>query len=365
MVQNEPGSLERYSEFAKHVRHIISRKRESTVNPESAKKFRQVHQYLERANEDTLLQNILPLIIKPSRTVRSRVRSANLEFDERAAVHQEEQEQENTQEQDGMNETMREVAGVRPNGAQGSELCELQEEPEYVVSSFWEDGLLAKMNSEFRKSFLPRHNDEELTKAMAKVDGMTNPRPDYTYGIRIDLSRVPDGVSVSWYTNYLLEIVPILHHPFFIIEGKSDSGSQAEAENQVCRGGATLVNAARQLFERIGMPDESATGPDQRTFVYSATLSPGLMDIWVHWAELRVTGGPLFHMHVIESVSLKSPGAVGKLRRITHNILDWGCVDRSPSLGKIYNQVYEYERKQVVVNTSNKKRRIHSGSVLS
>ena len=373
MLQNEPGSLEKYPEFAKHVQHIINRKRESTTNPESAKKFRQVHQYLERANEDTLLQNILPLIIKPSRTVRSRV---YLESDGRGAARQEEQEQgakqeeertqeaECTQEQNGMDRPMRNDAEVRVRDAQGSRLCQPQGELEYVVSSFWEDGLLAKMNCEFRKSFLPRHNnDEELAKAMAKVDGMTNPRPDYTYGIRINQYRVPDDVSVSWYTDVLLEIVPILHHPFFIIEGKSDRGSQAEAENQVCRGGATLINAARQLLERIGMPDDSATGPDQRTFVYSATLSPGLMDIWVHWAELRATGGPIFHMHVLESVSLKSPGAVGKLRRITHNILDWGCVDRSPSLRKIYDQIYEYERRQVIVDSSNKRRRVNNDSM--
>ena len=66
---------------------------------------------------------------------------------------------------------------------------------------------------------------------MAKVDGMTNPKPDSTYGVHIDHYPILDDVTVSAYIDFLLAIVPILHHAFLIIEGKSDSGSKAEAEN--------------------------------------------------------------------------------------------------------------------------------------
>ena len=241
-----------------------------------------------------------------------------------------------------------------------------QEHEEYTVESFWDDGLAVKVDSEFRKGFLPtKGKDEELSRAMAKVDGMTNPKPDFTYGLRIDHYPIPDDVTMSAYIDPLLEVVPILHHPFFIIEGKSDSGSKAEAENQACRGGAALINAARQLREKIGARDTEVAGPDEQTYVYSATFIPGLMDIWVHWAEVRPMHRLLFHMHQLDSIALHIHGAPGKLRMIIHNILDWGCVDRSPQIQEVYNQIFEYERTTIGENrrqrakkTPTKKRRV-------
>ena len=304
------------------------------------------------------------MIIKPCRAVKSRVRADAVEPYEEAQYHIHDQEdkedgedQEDVEDQEGQRDGLErnmwtdDIAGtygqVAEQQGEGSTPAPMlaQEEPEFSVASFWDDGLAVKVDCQFRRSFLPaREKDEKLTKAMAKVDGMTNPKPDYTYGLRIDHYAIPDDVILSAYIDFLLEVVPILHHSFFIIEGKSDSGSKAEAENQVCRGGATLVNAARQLLERIGARGIEATGPDQRTFIYSATLSPGLMDISVHWAEVREKARPIFHMHRLDSIPLYGAGAVGRLRRITHNILDWGCVDRSPQIQEVYSQIFAYER---------------------
>ena len=378
--QNEDGALQKYPSFERSVQKTINRKRESSINPDSAKKFQQVNRYYERANENTFLHNILPMIIKPGRTRKSRVCADALELDGARQYQtqiQEGQEDQEGQEEDAERHVCEDDAADDAGSTyaqvveQGREESDLgpglaQEQQEYSVESFWDDGLAIKVDCEFRKSFLPaREKDEELARAMAKVDGMTNPKPDYTYGLRIDHYPIPEDVTVSAYIDFLLEVVPILHHPFFIIEGKSDSGSKAEAENQACRGGAALVNAARQLLERIGARDAEATGPDQQTFVYSATLSPGLMDIWVHWAEIRTMAHrPVFHMHRLDSISLHGYGAAGKLRKITHNILDWGCVDRSPQIQKVYNQIFAYERtndaerrKQLAEKTPNKKRK--------
>ena len=375
--QNEEGALQKYPSFEELVQKTITRKRMSFVNPDSAKKFQQVNRYYERANEDTFLFNILPLIIKPGRTVKSRVCADALELHQAAQYQiQEERDQEDQEGQeegaeghvckdDAANDTGHIYGQVAEQGGGESGLKSglAQEEQELTVESFWEDGLAVKVDCEFRKNFLPTsEKDEELVKAMAKVDGMTNPKPDYTYGLRIDRYPIPDDVTVSFYINFLLEVVPILHHPFFIIEGKSDSGSKAEAENQACRGGAALVNAARQLLERIGARTE-ATGPDQQTFIYSATLSPGLMDFWVHWAEVREKAKPIFHMHWLDSIPLRGDGALGKLRKITHNILDWGCVDRSRQNEEVYDQIFAYERKmeaerkQLAEKTPTKKRK--------
>ena len=375
--QNEEGALQKYPDFQKLVQKTIKQKRESTVNPDSARKFPKVLQYYERANENTFLYNILPLIIKSSRTVKSRVRAdaPELHGDEQyqSQDHEDKEGQEGQGKipehhdwRDDTTATYGELAEQEGDGfGLGSRLA--QEETEYSIASFWDDGLAVKVDCEFRKSFLPtREKDDELAKAMAKVDGMTNPKPDYTYGLRIDHYPTPDDVTVSAQIQYLLEIAPILHHPFFIIEGKSDSGSKAEAENQACRGGALLVNAARILLERIRARarDTEPTGPDQQTFIYSATLSPGLMDFWVHWAEVRTTALPIFHMHRLDSIPLNGDGAFGQLRRITHNILDWGCIDRSPQVQNVYNRIFAYERandeerrKQLAEKTPTKKRK--------
>lgn len=82
-----------------------------------------------------------------------------------------------------------------------------------------------------------------------------------------------------------MEVAHGQNHSFFIIEGKSNKGSHTDAENQARRGGATLVNAARILYDRISMED--VTGADERTFVFSATVTPEFMAIWVHWAERK------------------------------------------------------------------------------
>ena len=81
---------------------------------------------------------------------------------------------------------------------------------------------------------------------------------------------------------------------------------------------------------------------------------------------------PVFHMHRLDSVSLHGYGAAGKLRRITHNILDWGCVDRSPQVQEVYNQIFAYERtndaerrKQLAEKTPTKKRKVNDRSAWS
>ena len=279
-------------------------------------KFQEVHKYYERANEDAFLQKILPMISKPCSMIKSRVRADALEPHEEAQYQVHDQDDEDDQEgeanvesqakleyQEGPRDnserkmwkdatigTHRQMADQQREGSSPA-----QEAPEFSVTLLWDDGLAVKVNCEFRKSFLPaRDNDEELTKAMAKVDGMINSKPDHIYGLRIDHYPIPHDVTLSAHINSLLEVVPTLHHPFFIIEGRSNSGSKAEVENQACRGGATLVKAARELLEKIGTRSTEATGPDQQTFVYSATLSPGLIDIWVHWAEVREKARPIF-----------------------------------------------------------------------
>lgn len=338
--------MSRYPKFEKDVRQILNGARSSLLNPDSANRFQRNHEYYARANEDTFLQNILPSIIKTKRTVESRVRARAAESPEEATLGKSDSSTTTRFLTKEALDTQTPIEGIS------------EKEKEYSDQYFQDDGLVVKINGEFRKTFLPnRFGDEgmdiELTKAMAKVDGMTNPRPDYTYGLRIDKHPIPSDVLVSPQIDFLLEVVPIMHHPFFMIEGKGDRGSMAEADNQACRGGATLVNAARILLERIGEPDVS--GADDRTFVFSATLCPGLMEIWVHWAEVsrqdqteqkQIGRGVTFHMNRLASKALNDDGSAGILRKMLHNILDWGCINRDQKLSNMYDKIFAFERRQ-------------------
>lgn len=136
-----------------------------------------------------------------------------------------------------------------------------------------------------------------------------------------------------------LEVLKDVYHAFLILEGKSNEGSPQEAINQACRAGAALVRAARLLREALGEADFQ--GADHRTFVFSATMSPGLMEIWAHWAE--VSGETTtFHKAIDDEQHF------GHLRRILHNILDWGCGARLDEQEPVHQAIVAYEQRQRV-----------------
>ena len=141
----------------------------------------------------------------------------------------------------------------------------------------------------------------------------------------------------------LLDIAPGIQDPFFIVDGKAEAGSLADAQNQACRGGATLINAARLLQDMMKAPD--VKGADARTLVFSATMSPGLVQIWVHWAEV-LTSGVRFHMNHVASRSLDEPDQVVQCRIIIHNILEWGVNTRRPALSLFHDQLNQHQRRQ-------------------
>ncbi len=128
-----------------------------------------------------------------------------------------------------------------------------------------------------------------------------------------------------------------------------------------------MVNASRQLLAKLGRMD--TLGPDQDTFIYSVTMESKVMDIWVHWAEVRKNGQGHevhFHMNAIASKSLTDDEALPFLRRILHNILDWGCLDRDGMLKEWYQSLDTHEKRlhdQRVADgqktQDNKKRKTH------
>ena len=184
---------------------------------------------------------------------------------------------------------------------------------------------------------------EEITKHLEKDKGMTNPRPDMTFGLK----REEDSftTSIPQHILDLLWIAPGIHHPFLILEGKSHSGSSATAENQARRGGATLVKASRALWAIVegnistlpDLSDQEANGladtddetcpvkPDLRSFVFSITISPTNFSIWVHWYDM---GNHHYHMNLVESWSLQNSKGPAQIRWAWHNIIEFGVWTR-------------------------------------
>lgn len=297
MLFQGSSAWDKYPDFKEHVRSVVNMPRPSGVKARSVKKLQEKSEFYKGANEDTILREILPLIIKPERRVYKN----------------------------------------------GNDFIEKDVE-QWAVDDYWEDGLGIEVNRLFRKmdllpnAYLDLGLAKKIAEALVKEDGMKEPKPDCVYGIRPTRFPKPDG---TLHTHPYLEIVHQIHQAFLIVEGKSEQGQISQAENQACRGAATLINAARMLLSELGVED--VVGPDSRTYIYFVTQDAKIMEIYVHWAEVG-TGPVRYHMNRICSKSLNDDSALEMLRRVLHNILDWGLVDRYEDLKQRYDMLYEKEK---------------------
>ena len=308
----DPKALKKYPEFHGMVLDIVDGERYSEMKQRSIERVQHYGYLCDETNEATFLHTILPLILKVDRTVKL--------------------------EQNKATENSLELAGDGDSVVQDPQ-------PGHVYGSrdWCEDGIFAVVDQDFRKDSLPHcFADEDLARIMKKVDGMTTPRPDRCYGLAANWIRGPQGVQLDAELQALLETCPHLSHPFFLIEGKSNNGSKIDAQNQARRGGASLVNAARQLLNKIGEVPTIANGVDDRNFVFSATIYPGGMGIWVHWAELE-NGSPWFHMNLLKSLSLDDPQHISDSRSILNNIMCWGCDLDTRHLKELHQKVYAWQ----------------------
>ena len=308
LFQDDYPVLDGYPEFKNLVRSILDRPRHSMmdtkVDPEEYNCFRRTHSIHQADNEDTVLEILLPFIYKDKRQVLK--------------VHEDGKE-------------------------------------EWISEAFVTNRLFKITNQEFHRDLTPSWNEQiaplsgDLQKAMQKDSKTKNPKPDRAFGTATDQLNLPGGLLLSENIRYALEVMPNLHFPFLVIEGTAARGSLIEAKNQACRAGATLVNAARILLARTGEADVSP-GPDDRTFVFSATVDPNLMIIWCHWAEIPEPGTDRkvrFHMSRLADRAFVDEDQFGQLRKNFHNILDWGVGERVQEKVKVwYEKIVEYEKEQ-------------------
>ncbi|KAL8993919.1 MAG: hypothetical protein Q9169_005983 [Polycauliona sp. 2 TL-2023] len=301
LCQNDREAFAKYPKFEEQVWGILNRKRVSSVDPVDFKEFEIAWDEYKDKNEDTVLNKLLPFFIKEKRTVS--------------------------------------IEGTADT------------EDAKAVVSFLKSGLVEISNREFQRTCVPFQQDgspvdKVLVDALAKIDGITNPKPDRTYGISMKKHLFPsEGFPIPPEIAAWLQIMRDIHHAFFILEGKSFQGNMLDAWNQVNRGGATMNSAIRRILATLGFPN--IVGADHRSFVFSATLCPGYMDIWVHWVEVPAPGAlPNYHMTKLVSKSLDDEESFGKLRKYLHNILDWGCGSRFTGLQSMYDGIVSYKERQ-------------------
>ena len=295
-MRQDDFALERYSHFAEKLKKILYADRTSAMKASSVQRTTITQQTYNTQNEATLTTNLLPLILKPCRSVEMQPKQdPKPPFESSLPVV--------------------EGPSLKPN---------LNDK---VDRYFLDDGLLTFANKDFSRSLLP-------IKEMEKSPGLSTPRPDYIYGFHRGLFQLPFDTGPRCDISALLDVVHGMRFAFLIIEAKSDNGSLAEAVNQACRGGATLINTHRLLLAKTRPKDfVIEEGPDQDTFVFSCTMGPTTLDIYAHWAEVQHDGNIIYHMNHLAQHGLRSGGdALLSLRRHLHNILDWGIEIRLEAL---------------------------------
>ena len=200
-------------------------------------------------------------------------------------------------------------------------------------------GIFCQTEQPLRRGFLP-HNyptgnlSQKDIAGRLSADGMLNSNPDSTWGyLRRVLDPISEGAMIRDYTNCLLTICPGLHCPFFILEVKMDEGSMEVCRNQAARGCATIVNAMRQLLRMLGRED--TVGPDEDTYIYCATMGEDFMEWWVGWAEVCEDKRVKFHMTKLRTEIFDQDNPLLVMRRVTHNIMEWGLMTRLPFVKKL------------------------------
>lgn len=331
------------------------------MRPASVQRFYERRLEYANENEDSVLANLIPLLIRDQ--YMKKLDAQGEEYQRLKA------------------EKSNQMARKAPQSI-------IDNEDEFVQRDWFSEGVKFKVNAEFKRDLLPNVYESgelgtALTKALSKSDGMLNPKPDYCFGLRksvLDGLR-PQGLIINGEISYILEVVSQMDHPFFIIEGKSNQGIVTDAENQARRGGATLVNAGRLLLAKTsdGPSFLAKEGADDRTFVFSATMTPHEISIFIHWAEVvsspeqghtgsSTTGADrsspcrrtLYHMTYLDTMLLRQPKRLPEYRAILHNILEWGCVHRLPSLQKLRKDLLDWQIQKSAEASAEARHQSHS-----
>lgn len=311
--------LPSFTSFRAKVMAVIDADRGSTMKPGSVKKLQRKAEEAVFKNEDELLLDILPTVIKNTRLVQR---------------------------------------------ADPNDLCNSIT----TVEDYEDSGLKLSINNEFRRNCLPNAfvglgYDDKIARSLAKKQGVKNPKPDRAYGLDPDKYALPRGQQLCASTHELLDVAPNNRDVFFVIEGKSSNGDMGTAALQCLRGTTALVASQRTLLMQTGQlgADGGGEGPDDDTFVYGCTMDAATMQFWVTFAcvEAAAAGSKdtgYYMEHIATKAYQDGAEAPAMMRRICHNILDWGVQARQATLQKRWVAIYTYDLAWMTREAARKRR---------
>ena len=232
------------------------------------------------------------------------------------------------------------------------------------------DFIKAKWCADLKSSAVPRlcpisgaQGDQALLAAVLKNHPrIATPRPDIIYGLRRSAFTPAERLVNETFQDWASASEDCFH-PFFLVECKLFKIE--DAENQIARGGSSLVNARRNFDaqDRERAMRQNSLGPDLASIAFSLALTPAQAHLFIHWAEvipssLSPASSPpfqtepdytvVYHTTILTVYRLTSPAHVlsvltspsnehsfDRLRHDLNNILDWGTLKRKKEVKEV------------------------------
>ena len=289
MWYDDEEAFDRCPDLEEMVTEIITNAPRSEMADSSAKKVLVAVKKNYTQNEKTVFRKVQPLIVKLARKVA---------------------EQENSEVSGGI---------------------------EIIKREFEDDDLQVIEDCNFTKRLLPLPesvtNDKDI--------GLTEPKPDFTYGI-IEPRRIPNGeVHVPKQLLAYLGVAPHMRYPFYVEEYKSVEEGIVKAEHQAMRDGAVLVNARMKLNQALKPAGwVLPVGADMDSYVFSCAWTPDIAKIFVNWYEKLPDGEEIFHMTKVgSSYRMDHKDDIKQMRHDVHNILDWGLLKHRQRAQQVWEEI--------------------------
>ena len=209
-----------------------------------------------------------------------------------------------------------------------------------VRREFEEDDLQVIEDCNFTKRLLPLPDSVTNDKDM----GLTEPKPDFTYGIAEPKRITNAEVHVPKQLLAYLGVAPHMRYPFYVEEYKSAEEGIVKAEHQAMRDGAVLVHA-RMKLNQVLKPEGWVVpvGADMDSFIFSCAWTPDIARIFVNWYEKHPDGNGIFHMtRVGSSYRMDHKDDIKQMRHDVHNILDWGLLKFRWRAQQVWEEIVAY-----------------------
>ena len=289
MWYDDEEAFDRCPNLKEMVTQIITNAPRSEMADSSAKKVLAAVKKNYTQNEKTVFRKVQPLIVKLARKVA---------------------EQENSEASGGI---------------------------EIIKREFEEDDLQVIEDCNFTKRLFPLPDSVTNDKDM----GLTEPKPDFTYGIAEPKRILNAEVHIPKQLLAYLGVAPHMRYPFYVEEYKSAEEGIVKAEHQAMRDGAVLVHARMKLNEVLKPADwVRPAGADLDSFVFSCAWTPYMAEIFVNWCEKLPNGKQIFHTTMVgSSYRMNNGDDTKRLRHDIENILDWGLLKHRRRAQQVWEEI--------------------------